>query len=173
MKNYKYFLLLFFILSAMPVFANQTLRLDNGKAFVISDDFQKSDQMSTKAAVAYYTEDKQAFIQTLNLGDGFDITLEELQQHCDEVTNSFISGVEGGGGSCENLTKVVSQTKSGSPILILNYDLVNTSGLKIATTTYILFINGRMNAVSCGCLKETLRKYAVEFSKVGAQIYNF
>ena len=174
MKNYKYLIVLFLTLSVMPAFANQTLRLDNGKTFVISDDFKKSDQMSTKDTATYYTENKQAFIQTLNLGDGFDIiTLEELKQRRDEFTNSFMSGVKSGGGNYENLTKVVSQTKSGIPILTLNYDLINASGIKIATTTYLLYTNGRMNAVTCGCLKETLSQYAVKFSKVGAQIYNF
>ena len=157
----------------MPAFANQTLRLDNGKAFVISDDFRKSDQMSTKDTTTYYTEDQQALIQTLNLGQEWSPTLEEVEQNSDELANSFITGVEGVGGNCENMTKVVSQTKSGGTIMVLNYDLINASNVRVSATTYIMFINGRMSAVTCACNKELISQYAAEFSRVSAQIYNF
>ena len=173
MKIYRYLVMLFFLLSAATAFANQTLRLDNGKAFVISDDFQKVDQLSTNIITTYQNKEQEAFIQTLNFGKEIDLTLEEVEKHRDEITNSFISGIEGGGGNCENLTKVVSQTKSGSPILILNYDVTNPSGLKICGTTYFLLINRRMSAVTCACQKELLSTYVLEFSKIEAQIYDF
>ncbi len=172
MRINKFCLFLFLVLYTMPAFAEQTITFASGKSFVIPDEFKKSAQMSSNIGNTYVVTDNSAFIQVFdNLGENFNYTREELEHNSEQFKNDFIGGIERSGTKCSNVSKLVSQTETGYSIMVLNYDMHKPSNQILKSVTYIIFMNGAMNVVTCAA--ELQSQYPAEFDKIGAQMYSF